>query len=306
MRKLGIIANQKDLGQKLGYSNESYFSQIINGKVAEPKDFINQLKSLYPELDENWLLTGQSAEGIQSHKGDVDSITEILPADLVEDIKEKIREDIWEEAKEEAKEELVATISVPIVSEGVSVSSNTDLESYIEKNNDDLEQFNLAEVLTLVQVAKRINTSSMRSVLDNGDLAFLKFIDPDSMVSGNTYFFELEGLPRMPRIVKFEGDKLRLIATNPKYDDIVVTKDRVKGVAEIVFAIRFNFNDTYSDVDDLRKQKEEQIKHMIDAQNSQVNSFLEQFNKFNEREDKMIKDFSERENRLIDMLEKKL
>ena len=41
--------------------------------------------------------------------------------------------------------------------------------------------------------------------------------------------------------------------------------------------------------------KEKQIKHMIDQQNTQVNSFLTQLDKFNERE-----------NRLIDMLEKNM
>ena len=39
-----IIESQKDLGRKLGYTNESSFSQVINGKVKTPKDFIFKLK----------------------------------------------------------------------------------------------------------------------------------------------------------------------------------------------------------------------------------------------------------------------
>ena len=54
-----IADSQKDLGQKLGYSNESYFSQIINGKVQRPKDFGQKLKSLVPQLNESWLLNGE-------------------------------------------------------------------------------------------------------------------------------------------------------------------------------------------------------------------------------------------------------
>ena len=55
----GIIQSQKDLGQMLGYMNESYFSQIINGKVQEPKDFIGKLCDIIPELNSDWLSTGE-------------------------------------------------------------------------------------------------------------------------------------------------------------------------------------------------------------------------------------------------------
>lgn len=297
MRKLGIIANQKDLGIKLGYPNESYFSQIINGKVTEPKDFVQQLKSLYPDLDENWLLAGQGAEGIQFPKGDVDSIAEVVPEEVVEAIKEV--------AKEEAKEELIAEVSVPMVSEDVSVAPNIDLKAYVEDNGDEMEQFNVADLLRHVKVGERITSSSMSPDLNNGDFVFLRFIDKETMISGKIYYLELKGLPRMARLVKFEGDMLRLKASNPKYDDIVIERDRVKNVARIVCSMRFNFDSLYSDMDELRKQKDEQIISMINSQTEQAKGFIEQINKFNEREDKMFHDFSERENKLITMLEKK-
>lgn len=53
-----IATNQKELGQKLGYNNESAFSQVINGKVKIPKDFIEKLKNLMPDLNEDWIETG--------------------------------------------------------------------------------------------------------------------------------------------------------------------------------------------------------------------------------------------------------
>ena len=55
----GIAQSQKDLGHKLGYSNESSFSQVINGKVKTPNDFPKKLKNLVPNLNINWLLTGE-------------------------------------------------------------------------------------------------------------------------------------------------------------------------------------------------------------------------------------------------------
>lgn len=54
----GFAANQKGLGIKMGYSNESSFSQILNGKVDFPKNFINKLEQIFPDLNANWLHTG--------------------------------------------------------------------------------------------------------------------------------------------------------------------------------------------------------------------------------------------------------
>lgn len=56
-----IIESQKDLGRKLGYTNESSFSQVVNGKVKMPKDFISKLKSFVPNLNEEWVLTGEGS-----------------------------------------------------------------------------------------------------------------------------------------------------------------------------------------------------------------------------------------------------
>lgn len=56
---IGAAANQKDLGYKMGYTNESYFSQILNEKAACPKDFLEKLKELEPRLNTDWLLTGE-------------------------------------------------------------------------------------------------------------------------------------------------------------------------------------------------------------------------------------------------------
>lgn len=56
--RMGVAASQKELGVKLGYENESYFSQIINEKVDTPKDFINKLKEIVSDLNIDWLITG--------------------------------------------------------------------------------------------------------------------------------------------------------------------------------------------------------------------------------------------------------
>lgn len=53
----GFIGSQKDLAYKLGYKDEVSFSQIINGKTKEPKDFIQRINKIIP-FNPDWLLTG--------------------------------------------------------------------------------------------------------------------------------------------------------------------------------------------------------------------------------------------------------
>lgn len=59
--KSGVVANQRELGQKMGYNNPSAFSQVINGKTQEPKLFTQKLKDLVPELNLEWLENGVGA-----------------------------------------------------------------------------------------------------------------------------------------------------------------------------------------------------------------------------------------------------
>lgn len=55
----GVAKNQKEIGYLLGYKNESSFSQVINGKVPLPNDFIDRLSNLSTTLNQTWLLTGE-------------------------------------------------------------------------------------------------------------------------------------------------------------------------------------------------------------------------------------------------------
>lgn len=56
----GIISSQQDLGEKLGISNKSYLSQLVNGRATSP-DFINRLSKLSAQINSEWLETGEGA-----------------------------------------------------------------------------------------------------------------------------------------------------------------------------------------------------------------------------------------------------
>lgn len=117
--KSGLAVSQKDLGQKLGYSNESYFSQILNCKVEYPKDFIQKLKSLLPNLNELWLLNGLGEMlggdyvGQFHPTGDVPASTAPMsPTELLEYEKRKLKLEIAKlETAITDKEFVVKTLS---------------------------------------------------------------------------------------------------------------------------------------------------------------------------------------------------
>lgn len=50
---------QEDIGKLLGYTNKSSFSQVINGKVALPVDFIERLSALEPNINKVWIENGK-------------------------------------------------------------------------------------------------------------------------------------------------------------------------------------------------------------------------------------------------------
>lgn len=54
-----IASNQEEIGRLLGYKNKSSFSQVVNGKVELPRDFIDRLCSLHENINNIWIETGK-------------------------------------------------------------------------------------------------------------------------------------------------------------------------------------------------------------------------------------------------------
>lgn len=290
----------KDLMEYKKIFRKSHFANFLGIPKStlanwETRDSINiqKIKDAMPEISTNWLMYGEGEmlEPTRTEQAEeeiplsAETITDIVPVEIIEEI------------KEEVKEELVIAESVPILSEDMSTAAEINIRTYIEENGDELERINPSQLLKSADLAERVKRVSMLPTFAPEDVVFIRFIkDKAKLIDGGTYYFDLKSLPTMIRKVKMEeSGKVRLKAQHPDFGDIVIDRSDIVNVAEIVGLLRLTFTDFYSDIDEARKQKEEQIKHMIDAQNTQVNSFLAQLDKFNERE-----------NRLIDMLEKRL
>lgn len=258
----GIVKNQKDLGEKMGYNNESSFSQVINEKVDEPKDFIPRLKSIYADFDENWLATGvgemlKVPATMTIYNPTAEERTEVgegidlsvMPAEIVEEIRKEIKE-------EEA---------VPIVPAEIAAKAETDIKKYVNDNVGELELFDPRTLTVAVDVAERVHTTSMLPTFVPGDIVFIRFLkDKTKIIDGRTYYFDTRTRPTMIRIVKLLPDgNLRLIAQNPRFGDIITDFNDVINIAEIKGLYREQFADQFAEIEQVRRHKDAQVDSMM-------------------------------------------
>lgn len=57
----GLANNQEEVGKLLGYKNKSSFSQVLNGHVDLPSDFINRLMKINSSINKVWIETGNGS-----------------------------------------------------------------------------------------------------------------------------------------------------------------------------------------------------------------------------------------------------
>ena len=193
-------------------------------------------------------------------------------------------------------QEVEVVESFPVLPEAVAIKPNTDLKEYIEENSSELEQVNPSQLLRSADMAERILRNSMYPTFVPGDIVFVQFLDEENkMNDGEIYYIKSRTRTSMIRQVKFEeGGKIRLIAQNERYADVIMPRCDIINVGTVVGMMRLTFGDQYSEMENLRRTKEEQLNRFIHMQGEMVSEIREQ-GKRNDKE-------RERVDRLIDKL----
>lgn len=260
-----VALDKQDLAQKLGY-NVSSFSQIINGRVPLSNKFVEKLIEFAPNLNEHWLKTGEGEmlkvpatltvfAPTDEERREIGEGVDIkaYPAEVVEEIKAEVAEEIKEE------------MAIPIISPEIANDPKTNIKKYIDDKADELEHINPSDLTHQADGAERIRKTSMLPTFAPGDIVFVKFIkDKHNIIDGQTYYFDMRTRPTMIRRVKIEGDKLRLIAKNPAFGDILVSFDDILNIADIVGLFRSSFGDQYDEIETVRRKKDEQIDNLLE------------------------------------------
>lgn len=65
------LKSQAEIGYLLGYKSKSSFSQVLNGHVPMPSDFLSRLSGLSNKVNINWLKTGEGDMIISQTKNDL-------------------------------------------------------------------------------------------------------------------------------------------------------------------------------------------------------------------------------------------
>ncbi len=193
-----------------------------------------------------------------------------------------------EEMRQEVREEIEEVESFPVLPEDITTSPNTDILKYVEENGSELETINPSQLLNdaKVDVAERIKRTSMLPTFQPEDTVFIRFIkDKMKIVDGETYYLDCKNRPTMIRLVKFEPDgKLRLIAKNSQYGDIVIDRTDIINIGVVVALFRMTFGDQYSELEALRREKDAER----EKKDSQIDKMLEMMDKQAEQQNKLI------------------
>ena len=178
--------------------------------------------------------------------------------------------------------------AIPIISDAVTVDPETNIKEYVEENSSELETIDPTKILLdgNVSLAEKIKRTSMLPTFQPDDVVFIRFLeDKQKIVDGETYYFDCKNRPTMVRLVKFEGeDKLRLIAKNPQYADIIIDRDDVTNVGEVVAMFRMTFGDQYSELEKLRRESNKER----EKKDAQLDKMLEMMQAQGEQQSKLI------------------
>lgn len=192
----------------------------------------------------------------------------LFPAEKVEEIREEIKAEVIEEVKAEVVEESV----VPIVPSEIASKSETNIKKYLEENADELEHFDPRSVTASVNGAERVCSNSMYPTFIPYDVVFIRFLkDKTRITDGGIYYFDSKTRPTMIRMVKIEGNKLRLVAENPRFGDIITDFDDITNIAEIKGMYREQFSGQNVEIEQERRHKDAQITTLIEQNGEALN-----------------------------------
>lgn len=226
-------------------TTQSEISQMANGRRRLLKKHIDRLIDYFGEETINQYTREDNITPPTTHLADIT----ILNPQVVEEIKEEIE----------------AIESIPILPENVTTRPNLDIREYIEESGGELEHINPSQMLKHADMAEKIVSTSMLPTLQPEDIIFVRFLqDKMKIVDGHTYYIDSKNRPTMVRQIKLEeNNKVRLIAQNRQFGDIVMDRADILNIAVIVGLLRMNFSDQYSQLEALRTKKEAQIDKML-------------------------------------------
>ena len=259
---------QKQVAEYLGTSTQ-YVNQVVNGKCSLSEDKLELLANSQWDtsmLDIPPYINIRPAVMTPLDGGEA---TPMMPIQANIDTGE---------VSEKKIEPIPATAEViPIVPSEIASEVSLDVRKFIEHNADELEHIDPTKLLKNPDLAEQIAGTSMLPTFAPNDVVFVKFLpDKEKIIDGKTYYFDTITFPTMIRKVKFEREnKLRLIAKNPAFADIIISRCDVQNVGRVIGLFRQTFGDQYDEIEAVRRRKDGQIDKLIDQNSKALESISE-------------------------------
>ena len=256
--------------------SNSYFSNV-RGEMGTAVR--GKIKDTFKDLNLNWLLTGEGEMLVVDEPKPIQAAVMSPMANGEATPMMPIQANIDTGVVSEKKiEPILATAEViPIVPSEIASEVSLDVREFIEHNADELEHIDPTKLLKNPDLAEQIAGTSMLPTFAPGDVVFVKFLpDKAKIIDGKTYYFDTKTFPTMIRKVKFEGEnKLRLIAKNPAFADIIISRCDVQNVGRVIGLFRQTFGDQYDEIEEVRRRKDGQIDKLIDQNSKALESIGE-------------------------------
>jgi len=277
------IKTQKDLAEKIGV-NQSSLSAAMNGVERYLTDsLLDKLSMTFPEIEQMYSasssvitgnVTGNGNNFIAGNHNKVGSYAEIV-------------EETHNDCPDDVCTVVQCTATLPYVKSEIVQSREVNIRELIEEHSHTLEHRSMRQLLGReVDYIQKVITSAMMPLFQPGDYLFVRFLPDDAkLISGAIYLIDTKAYGAMVRQVYVEGDELHLHSLNPEFKELEVPRDEVFSISLVVRSLRSDFNmpTEIPNITQIMQRRDDQIDHLIEQ----------------------IDKASERESRLISLLEKK-
>lgn len=217
---LGIARNQEGVGKLLGYSNKSSFSQVMNGKVNLPTDFIERLCALNSSINKEWIKNGI---------GNLLENNTNANIDYNEENNTKFLNEFF--SGSDVKNQILSLISP---------------ENIIEYNSGNKEIAATNATKFLIPTFKgsdyliTVVGDSMYPKYNNGDIVACKHLSLNTFFQWNkVYVINTEQGILIKRICKSDHDDfVTIVSDNKEYDSFELPKSKLLSVGIVMGVIR--------------------------------------------------------------------
>lgn len=219
---LGVAKNQEGIGELMGYKSKSAFSQILNGKVPLPSDFVDRLCKLDNRLVKMWII---------NEVGDVLRKKEQSKQVYIESCVDSVKEPDKEAYKSINQDSAIPLIPV----EAMAGFASGDVQVMeFETKKFIVPTFKGADYLISVR------GSSMYPKYNSGDIVACKNLPLDTFFQWNkVYVLDTEQGVLIKRVCKGSDEShVLIVSDNKSYDPFELHRQDIRTMAIVMGVIR--------------------------------------------------------------------